>query len=224
MFPDGLARCLRRMIAIRHYEPADRAAVRRISCDTADAGRPPAWFDGARELLADLLTCYHTDCEPQSLWVAERDGRVAGYLAGMLDTRRAQRIMARRIWPAAFSRAVAAGLLANRPLWRLAWHNRRLLAGPRRAAVVDLQVYPAQLHVNLDAVARGCGIGGRLLAAFAEQARAAGASGLHAWVRADNAGALAFFVQAGFRELGRRPWLWRDERTLLDSVGMARRL
>lgn len=217
-----ICRCRRRMIAIRHYEPADRAAVRRISCETADAGRPLALFDGARELLADLLIRYHTDCEPQSLWIAERDGRAAGYLAGMLDTRRAQQVMARRIWPAVFGRAVAAGLLWRRPLWRLAWHNRRLLAGPRRAAVVDLRAYPAQLHINLDAAARGCGVGGRLLTAFMEQARAAGAPGLHAWVRADNAGALAFFARAGFRELGRCPWLWRDERTLLYSVGMAR--
>jgi GNAT superfamily N-acetyltransferase len=39
--------------------------------------------------------------------------------------------------------------------------------------------YPAQLHVNLDEAWRGQGIGARLVGAFAEHARASGASGVH---------------------------------------------
>ncbi len=212
------------MTVIRQYEPADRPAVRRVCCDTLDAGRPMDMLNDARELLADLLTRYYTDCEPQSLWVAELGGRAAGYLSGALDTRRAQQVMARRIWPAACGSAFLNGVLWNPQLWRLAWHNRRRPAGLRRAAIVDLTAYPAHLHLNLDAAARGCGAGRRLLEAFMEQARAAGIPGLHAWVRADNTGALSFFEHAGFRELGRCPFLWRDSRTLLYSVGMARRL
>ncbi len=212
------------MIVIRQYKPADRPAVRRICCDTLDAGRPMEMLNRARELLADLLTRYYTDCEPQRIWVAELDGRAAGYLLGALDTRRAQRIMVRRVWPAAIGRAFLNGVLWDPQLWRLAWHNRRLPAGPRRAAIVNLTAYPAHLHLNLDAAARGCGAGRRLLEAFAAEARAAGIPGMHAWVRADNAGALGFFAKAGFRELGRCPFLWRDSSTLLYSVVMARGL
>lgn len=211
-------------MVIRPYQSADRPAVRRICCDTADAGRPVEAFFSDRELFADLLTRYYTDFEPQSLWVAAPAGRAAGYLAGTMDTRRAQRIMARRVWPAAVGRALCRGALGNVALWRLAWRNRRLHAGAQRAAIVDLQAYPAHLHVNLDAAARGCGAGRRLLAAFVDQARGAGVPGLHAWVRADNAAGLRFFAAAGFRELGRCPLMRREDGNLLYSVGMARSL
>lgn len=41
------------------------------------------------------------------------------------------------------------------------------------------QRYPAQLHVNLDAAWRGQGVGARLVNAFADLARGAGAPGVH---------------------------------------------
>ncbi|MCA1808961.1 MAG: hypothetical protein LC725_05870 [Lentisphaerae bacterium] len=123
------------MPLIRQYLPGDRPAVRRISYDTADAGRPADGFFPDRELLADLLTGYYTDYEPESLWVAEEQGRVVGYLAGALDTGRVRRIMAWRLIPRWCFMAVACGTLFDRTLrpdwatccWRLFWVS---CAGP----------------------------------------------------------------------------------------------
>ena len=75
-------------LLIRVYRPDDRDAVRTVACDTADRGEPVEGFFRDREVFADLLTRYYTDWEPQSLWVAEAEGRVIGYLTGCLDTRR----------------------------------------------------------------------------------------------------------------------------------------
>lgn len=73
---------------IRRYQPADRAVVRRICCDTGFLGRPidPVFED--REVFADFLTSYYTDVEPESLFVLEQGGRVAGYLSGCRFPRR----------------------------------------------------------------------------------------------------------------------------------------
>lgn len=71
-----------RTVSIRKYHASDRAAIRRICCETGFLGRPidPVFED--RELFADFLTSYYTDQEPQSLFVVESDGQVAGYLSG----------------------------------------------------------------------------------------------------------------------------------------------
>jgi len=67
---------------IRKYEPRDREAVRRLCCDTGFLGKPidPVFED--RELFADYLTSYYTDCEPESSFVLEQDGVLKGYLLG----------------------------------------------------------------------------------------------------------------------------------------------
>jgi hypothetical protein len=67
---------------IRSYRPSDRAAVRRLCCETGFLGDPidPVYED--HELFADFLTSYYTDREPESSFVLEREGELRGYLLG----------------------------------------------------------------------------------------------------------------------------------------------
>ena len=67
---------------IRSYRASDRAAVRRLCCETGFLGEPidPIYED--RELFADFLTTYYTDHEPESSFVIEIDGELRGYLLG----------------------------------------------------------------------------------------------------------------------------------------------
>jgi hypothetical protein len=67
---------------IRSYRPSDRAAVRRLCCQTGFLGEPidPVYED--HELFADFLTAYYTDHEPESCFVLERNGELRGYLLG----------------------------------------------------------------------------------------------------------------------------------------------
>jgi ribosomal protein S18 acetylase RimI-like enzyme len=69
-------------VDIRRYQPSDRDAVRALCCDTGFLGRPidPVFED--RELFADYLTSYYTDCEPESAFVLTVGGDVRGYLLG----------------------------------------------------------------------------------------------------------------------------------------------
>ena len=93
------------VVIVRRYEPRDRAAVRTIFCETADAGEPMESFFSDREILADLLTRYYTDFIPETTWVAEQGGEVGGYLMGCLDTQEFIRAMIWQIVP----RALDAG-------------------------------------------------------------------------------------------------------------------
>lgn len=67
---------------VRPYEPRDRDAVRWLCCQTGYLGKPidPVFED--RQLFADYLTSYYTDCEPESSFVLEHEGAVKGYLLG----------------------------------------------------------------------------------------------------------------------------------------------
>jgi ribosomal protein S18 acetylase RimI-like enzyme len=67
---------------IRSYRASDRAAVRKLCCQTGFLGEPidPIYQD--RELFADFLTTYYTDHEPESSFVLELDGEICGYLLG----------------------------------------------------------------------------------------------------------------------------------------------
>jgi hypothetical protein len=71
-----------RNYTIRGFRGSDRAAVRRLCCQTGFLGSPidPVYED--HELFADFLTTYYTDHEPESSFVLEIDGELKGYLVG----------------------------------------------------------------------------------------------------------------------------------------------
>ena len=63
--------------------------------------------------------------------------------------------------------------------------------------------YPAQLHVNLDASARGGGIGGLLVEAFVAEVCHAGVPGVHV-VTGQGVRNVGFYTRLGFIERGTR--------------------
>jgi ribosomal protein S18 acetylase RimI-like enzyme len=211
-------------VVIRPYEPRDRAAVREICCDTADKGGPMESFFPDRELLADLVTRYYTDYEPESALVAERDGRVVGYLTGCLDTARFRRVMAWRIVPVLLCRALVRGTPWHpqvRALLRANvgdWFRGGLRSG------VSLADYPAHLHVDLRASARGLGLGRELMTRWLARVRAAGLPGIHAGVDADNTAGCRFFAAMGFAVLDRQPRLRLPDGRRVETVIYGRML
>jgi GNAT superfamily N-acetyltransferase len=190
---------------IRNYQPADRVAVREIACDTADAGEPMERFFHDRRTMSDVLTRYYTDYEPGSLWVAECDGRVVGYLMGCLDTRRQERVTRGRILPRVIVGAIARGVLLHADAWRLlaSFVGTMVLGG--FPYPVDLTAYPAHFHINIREGCRGGGVGPRLVEAFQQQAGRAGVRGIHVIARGDNAGGRRFFEKMGFKLLREKP-------------------
>jgi GNAT superfamily N-acetyltransferase len=193
---------------VRPYEPRDRDAVREICRATAYGGAERARpIDPL--LLTDLMTRYYTDYTPEAVWVAERKGRVVGYLAGCFDEAPLRRIMIRRIVPQAVAAAVARGLLLRPALWQLISVLPRFAAASRRAVPAgrgeSLDNYPAHLHVNLLPEGRGRGLGERLVAQLCAAAAGRGLPGVHATLLEDNRGARRFFERLGFEALFRQP-------------------
>jgi GNAT superfamily N-acetyltransferase len=198
-------------LQIRAYESKDRAGLRQICCDTADAGQPVERFFPDREVFADLLTDYYTEFEPQSTFVADNGGEVVGYTTGCLDTKRFLSIMKRRIVPMIFFKALLRGTLWHPQTVRLLRANLGLwLKGGHRTGP-KLDDYPAHLHVNVRRGFRGQRVGERLVEMFCERARVAGVRGVHAGVSAENTRARHFFAELGFKELHREPRMCKPD-------------
>ena len=189
---------------IRKYQPQDREAVREISWNTADKGRTVDLYFHDHEAVADVLTRYYTDYEPDSLWVAEAVGIVVGYLTGCLDTRRCNRMMLWRVGPRAVAGAVGRGALWRGETWRLlaAMIRTLLLGGTPK---VDLDTYPAHLHINLRQGFRGRGLGRQLIERFRRQVQEQGLRGIHLVAWGENQDGRRFFETMGFRLLREQP-------------------
>ncbi len=135
-----------RRVEIRSYRPADRAAVRRLCCDTGFLGGPidPVFED--REMFADYLTRYYTDCEPESAYVVCVNDEVRGYLLGSRRPFLQQafnvwnnlRLLARGLW--SYRGYNAASKRFIRWIFTQAW--REVPAAPRRTAHFHFNVMP----------------------------------------------------------------------------------
>ena len=187
----------------RGFAAGDRADVRRLALACADWRVFPACLAKHSEWIADLLTRYYTDFEPQSGLVAvDPSGAVVGYLLGCRSTARRDRVVAWRVLPRVVLRAVLSGALLACPWPRLALDGLRSRRAGRRDERALSGSYPAHLHLGVDPDVRGRGIGRALVERFAAEAARAGVPGISASVLLPNDAGRAFFAACGFRELG----------------------
>lgn len=187
-------------VIIRKYEPRDRAAVRWLCCETGFLGKPidPVFED--RELFADYLTSYYTDCEPESSMVVEMDGQVKGYLLGSRKSFRQQmhgfflnfsllvRGM-RRYWTySRASRDFIGWILRN------SW--REVPAAPRRTA---------HFHINALPEAQAVAIARELVGRYLNYLRAAGEKAVYGqMVTFESRRGARLFERYGFQVLEKR--------------------
>jgi ribosomal protein S18 acetylase RimI-like enzyme len=183
---------------IRPYQPADRAAVRRIAFDTALFGDPIRALVPDAELFADLWTAAYTDGLPLEALVAADADSVLGYLLGAPDDAATARAYLARVAPLLASRAAHGEYRALGPSLR---GLARLALDPAPRAPAG---YPAHLHLNLVPAARGLGLGRALLGAYLERLAARGTRGVHLSTTDRNGAALRLYERSGFSVAARR--------------------
>lgn len=131
---------------IRSYRASDRAAVRRLCCQTGFLGEPidPVYED--RELFADFLTTYYTDHEPESSFVVESEGELVGYLLGSRKPLRNQLYSFYQnvcLFGRALLRYGQYNLASRRFIrWLLANGWREVPASPRRTPHFHINLLP----------------------------------------------------------------------------------
>ena len=184
---------------IVRYRPEHRASVRRICCETAFLGKHRRLFLQDDEALADFLTCYYTDYEAESCFVAEAGKQVIGYVIGAKDVVRMGQITGTRIIPRLIGKYILRGAFLKTPhalflaqVWR-SWVKGEFL-------VPDFSKrYPATLHINIDRDWRSRHLGNNLIQQYFAYLRQHHVHGVHCGTLSE--GAKNFFQKIGFTVL-----------------------
>lgn len=195
---------------IRSATHADRASLGRIAYDTGYFGASAERYFPDRELFADLWVGPSLGGAGRCNLVAESAGEVVGYILGIRDPRAYRRHFV-RVAPALLGRL----LRGDYPQWRGCLpYLLRLARYPAKSA--PAREFPAQLHINVLAAARGRGLGRELLAAHLDCLGHEGVGGVQLSTTRENEAALRLYEAFGFEEWRAyesplwRPWLGRN--------------
>lgn len=187
---------------VRPYQSQDREAIRKIAFDTAFMGEPAEVFFSDREVLADILTVYFTDYEPESLFVAESAGKIIGYLLGAKDSARIRRFFRSGIIWSLVMKILKRGTLGQAKNIRL---GLKYLSSyfKREFSTPDFyNDYPAVLHINIATGYRAGGVGAKLIGAFLNYLSEEKVPGVQLATISDQAA--GFFEKQGFKLLAQK--------------------
>lgn len=188
-------------IEIRTFTEADRAELRELFAWEAE-GSPVASLWGDPESEASIYLDPYMDLEPESLFLAAVDGKLAGHLAGCVDSSklpsedvrieraiRTYRLYAKPRTMAFFARATAAMAVAA-------------IRKQPTAKEIDDPRWPAHLHIAVSPAARGTGAADGLMRAWLDRLRTLEVPGCHLQTQVENARAVRFFERHGFGTYG----------------------
>lgn len=183
-------------VSIRKYKARDRNAVRKISIKTAFLGRPASVFFSGDSVLADILTLYFTDYEPESCFVAEINSKVIGYIIGSKNVSRMKNVFCFKILLRVILKAFINGtILKFKNIRFFVYCIRSFLKG--EFFVPDFsKLYPGTFHININGDFRGQDVGKKLMDHFLDYLTQNEVSGVHC--ATVNESAKGFFIRQGF--------------------------
>ena len=190
------------MLTIRPATIEDLPATYRICLLTGDAGQDATDLHADPDLLGHVYVGPYIVGQPDHALVLADDAGVAGYCLAVPDTRAFEAWAETAWWPELRRRypLVDAGTAdAETPDAELI----RLIHEPPLAPEAAVVRYPAHLHIDLLARARGHGHGRALMAQQLADLRRVGVSGAHLGVADTNANAIEFYRHLGFEEIAR---------------------
>lgn len=184
------------VVEVRAFRAEDREELSELF-RYAGEGAPTGSLWGHPESEAQIYLDPYMEREPESLFVAQLDGRLVGYLTGCLDTAsfpgegarmaaaiREHRVVFRRGARSFFLRAALDGA------------RIRLRREPSAGEFTDPR-WPAHLHLNVAATARGTGAAQALMRCWLDRVEEAGVPGCHLQTLVENTRAVRFFERSG---------------------------
>ncbi|GAA1242417.1 GNAT family N-acetyltransferase [Prauserella halophila] len=189
------------MLTVRTYRSGDRPALRELFA-YAGNGSPTESLWGDPESEAAVYLDPYLDAVPGSVWLAERDDRLVGYLVGCPspellageDARLAAAIRQHRLLKNPAARRFLVRSVRDLAVAKL---RRRGTAGE-----LHDERWPAHLHLNVAETARGSGAAEGMVRNFLSQLKQQGVAGCHLQTVQENERAVRFFTRMGFTPHG----------------------
>jgi ribosomal protein S18 acetylase RimI-like enzyme len=188
-------------IEIRTFTEADRAELRQLSTHEAE-GSPVASLWGHPESEASIYLDPYLELDPDSVFLAIVDGKLAGHLAGSVDSSKLPSEDER------IERAIKTYRLYLRP--QAMAFFARATAAMATAAIrkqptaheLDDPRWPAHLHIAVLPAARGTGAAHGLMQAWLDRLRTLAIPGCYLQTQVENVRAVRFFERSGFTTYG----------------------
>lgn len=190
---------------IRLFAAADRDKLAELFT-RAGADSPTGELWGHAESEAAVYLTPYAEHEQGTLLLAEVGGQFVGYLAGCADSsafpgesermkRAVKEFRLTRRWTTVrfFARAVTD------------WVGARIRSEPTAEDGFSDPRWPAHLHINVAADARGTGVAGELMTRWQMDLINQGSSGCHLQTLVENTRAIRFFERSGFVQHGPAP-------------------
>ena len=181
---------------VRKFTAQDKAAIRRLSCETAFFDLPREAIFNDDEILADFLTLYFTDYEAGSCFVAVDNGDVVGYLIGSKNTAMMKKAINSEIVPALTAKIFRRKTLFSKTNIRFLLYCLLSLVKGEFFMKNFSKEYPATLHININKAYRKQGIGRKLIETYLSFLQECGVKGVYLSTISENA--RTFFLKLGF--------------------------
>ena len=184
------------MPEIRPYRPGDLAALYDICVRTADGGEDARGRYSNDELVGDIFAAPYAHFDPGLVFVIDDGGKAVGYVVGTADTATFVKRYAAEWIPLVGDKYPPAAAPPRTPeenMLAAHYHPERMLVPG-----LDLDAYPAHLHIDLLPPYQGRGYGRQLIDRFAS---AVGSPGVHLAMATTNVRARGFYDRLGFTEL-----------------------
>ena len=200
---------------IRKYQGTDLQGVRDIYGDDEFA-RPRLLheYPRLREYLADEVSYYFTQSEPESIFVAEIDGKIVGALLGAKNTLRQENYYDHFIKPYLRKRCLSG--VYGWPIWMLSMLRTHFAGRRMKTPEVDYHLYPAHLHIGILTAWRRKGIGTELMKCYANYLFENGIAGYHLYASSFHLLGVAFYRKLGLEDLGQFDWRFHDGYKWMD--------
>lgn len=185
-------------VTLRPAVAKDWATIRDICCKTGNSGDP---IDLNRwPFFGELWVGPYQQLRPEWCLVAEAEDLVIGYLTGCPDTRRFEIEKQLLFVPRLIWKVLAGHFPANGDTGRFLKRSFRREKSPEQCFKPETHkvlrtLYPAHLHINLDASQRRGGIGRELMNVYFNRLRQNQVPGIHIFCGAKP---VSFYERNGF--------------------------
>ncbi|MEP7763364.1 GNAT family N-acetyltransferase [Sanguibacter sp. 25GB23B1] len=190
---------------IRPFVPSDRERLNALFV-RAGAGSPSSELWGHAESERAVYLDPYVELEPDSLFLAEVDGELVGYLTGCRDSSRLPGEDER------ITRVIKQYRLMTRPRtigFFLRATADMVWAKVRQEETVSGEFsdprWPAHLHINVAPEARGSGVAGALMQRWIDRLTDSGSPGCYLQTLVENTRAVRYFERMGFSAHGSTP-------------------
>ncbi|CAN7250008.1 GNAT family N-acetyltransferase [Rhizobium rhizogenes] len=193
------------MINLRSVRPDDIDQLYVISLVTGDAGKDATVLHRDGRMIGHIYSVPYAVLSPQTVFVAEDEEGVCGYIAGVFDTAAFEERLEREWWPELRERYPEP--TGDPSAWNADQQRSYAIHHPKRVPAVLTDPFPAHIHMNLLPRTQGRGIGSALLDKWLSNARDNEVKGVHLGASAGNHSGIRFWASRGFTQLELPPEL-----------------